>query len=261
MTQLTNVYLVAQGSWTTGAWVGESAQFGLRLCPTVKAASPAMGEAFTPQVTGDVEIDQGTLVGAHGTLSRTWTARIGMLSSPENWNAQWQMERAEAMWTFLDSMKSYVSSSFKWSGVKISAVAATGHVVQNSAVYSFTAPLAGTASTVLPPQLALALSLRANVLGRRGRGRIYLPAVGASQLAADGTVSSTFAATARTNFKALVDSLQTAGPTDLNQPIVSIMSASSPTAIRPVEIRTGNRFDTIQSRRRQVAEAYTSLPL
>lgn len=261
MTQLTNVYLVAQGSWTTGAWVGESAQFGLRLCPTAKAASPAMGETFTPLETGDVTVDQGTQVGTHGTLSRTWTARVGPTGSIENWNATWQVDRAEFLWTFLDAMKSYTSSSFKWSGVKISAVAATGHVVQNSAIYSFTTPLAGTASSVLPPQIALAVSMRANVLGRRGRGRIYLPAVGATALASDGTIAPTYGNSARAAFKSLIDSLQTSGVPDAYQPIVSIMSAGSATAVRPVEIRTGSRFDTIQSRRRQVAETYTTLAL
>lgn len=261
MTQLTNVYAVALGTWTTGPWVGEAAQFGLRLCPVAKVGAPDPGTMFTPQETGDVAQDQGFQTGTHGTLTKTWTARIGPLGSTENWDADWQIGVAEDVWTFLDTLKSYFSSSFRWAGVKMGAVAGTGRIVQNSSVYTFTTPLAGTGSSSLPPQLALAITMRANILGRRGRGRIYLPALTQSTIASDGTVRTDLATNARTAMKALIDGIQDVPVTNLNMPIVSVMSAGSAHPVRPSEVRTGNRMDTIQSRRRQVAEAYTSTNL
>jgi hypothetical protein len=118
----------------------------------------------------------------------------------------------------------------------------------------------GTANG-LPPQVAMALSTRANLVGRRGRGRVYLPALAATMLNADGTINNTPAGTLRTAFKTLIDNLQATPGFSVMIPIVSIMSADSPTVVRPVEVRSGNRLDTIQSRRRQVAEVYTSTAL
>lgn len=261
MTQLTNVYAVALGTWTAGPWVGEAAQFGLRLCPVSKIGAPDAGTMFTPIETGDVAQDQGFQTGAHGTLTKTWTARIGPVGSVENWDADWQIGVAEDLWTFLDTLKAYFASTFRWAGVKMGAVAGTGRIVQNSSVYTFTTPLAGTGSTALPPQLAMAVTMRANILGRKGRGRIYLPALTQSTIASDGTVATAFSGNTRTAMKALIDGLQDVPPTNAYMPIVSVMSADSAHPVRPSEVRTGNRMDTIQSRRRQVAEAYTSLNL
>lgn len=261
MTQLTNVYVVALGTWTTGPWVGEAAQFGLRLCPVSKIGAPDAGTIFTPIETGDVAQDQGFQTGTHGTLTKTWTARIGPTGSVENWGSDWQIGVAEDVWTFLDTMKGSFASSFRWAGVKMGAVASTGRIIQNSSVYTFTTPLAGTSSSTLPPQLAMAVTMRANILGRKGRGRIYLPALSQTAINADGTVNATFATNARTAMKALIDGLQNTPIDDAYMPVVSVMSAGSANPVRPSEVRTGNRMDTIQSRRRQVVEAYTSTNL
>lgn len=43
---------------------------------------------------------------------------------------------------------------------------------------------------MLPPQITCVVSLRTNLLGRRGRGRIYLPPTGESRNTAAGFVSS-----------------------------------------------------------------------
>ena len=44
-------------------------------------------------------------------------------------------------------------------------------------------------------------------------------------------------------------------------PCVAVMSADSSSAVRPSQVRTGNRIDTIKSRREGIAEVYTSLDL
>ena len=256
-----HVYVTAHGSWSTGPWVGEAAQFGLRLCVSPVIGAPDMGSEFTPQVNGDVVRDQGTAAGAHGTLARTFSCRIGPVGSELNWDASYQIDIAEDVWTFLTATASHVSPSFRWTHVKQAAVSAAGDTLEHSSIYTFASPIVGSGTGTLPPQVALAVSLRANLIGRRGRGRLYFPAMTSVSLATDGTVSTTTASSLRASLKTLVDNLQDPTGTPDYIPIVSILSPGQPTAVRPEQIRTGNRFDTIQSRRRQVPESYTSLPL
>lgn len=261
MTALQHVYLTAHGSWHTGPWNGEGAQFGLRLCTAQTASAPTKGTVFTPAANGDAVIDTGTQAGANGTLTKTWTARRGEVGSAENWDAGMQIDLAEDMRTFLNSVKAFQSNAFRWTHVKVSPVSAAGKAIQSSSVYTFTAPLVGGNATTLPPQVAMALSLRADIIGRRGRGRIYLPALYNGVLDASGIIDTTAATNLRNVFKTLVDALQNLPGTPDFIPIVSILSPGQATAVRPSQIRTGNRLDTIQSRRRQVAEAYTTLAL
>ena len=256
-----HVYVTAHGLWNSGPWVGEAAQFGLRLCISPVIGAPDMGTVYTPQVNGDVVRDQGTAAGTHGTLARTFSCRIGPVGSQLNWDAAYQIDVAEDIWTFLNAVSNHVSPSFRWTHVKQAAVSAAGDTLEHSSIYTFTTPLAGTGSGTLPPQLAMAVSLRANLIGRRGRGRLYFPAMHTAAIASDGTIATAAATALRTNLKTLVDNLQDPPDTPDYIPIVSILSPGQSTAVRPEQVRTGNRFDTIQSRRRQVPESYTSLPL
>lgn len=261
MATLQHIYLTAHGSWSSGPWVGEAGQFGLRLPFAPIIGAPDKGAIFTPYGNGDVVIDQGSQAGANGTLTRTWTARIGPTGSEQDANATLQIDLAEDLRTLLGSISAFQSNAWRWTHVKMAPVAANGDTVQSSSVYTFTTPIAGGVATTSPPQLALAMSLRADIIGRRGRGRIYLPGLAQGILATDGTVASSSASTLRTAFKTCIDALQNLPGTPDAIPIVSVMSPGSATAVRPSQIRTGNRFDTIQSRRRQVAETYTTLAL
>lgn len=261
MADMKHVYLTAHGSYPSGSWVGEAAQIGVRLAWVPVLAAPLKGDIWEPQTNGAITADFGSLAGAHGILARTWTARIGSSPSEENCDAAAQVDMAEDMWTFLNTIKTYQSSAFRWTHVKCAAVDPAGHSPVVSSVYTFTTPLAGGTSNSLPPQVAMALSTRANLVGRRGRGRVYIPALATSVIQADGTVAGTAGDGMRAAFKTLIDNLQAQPGFTLNQPILFVGSADSPTVVRPVELRTGNRLDTIQSRRRQVVETYTTTAL
>lgn len=259
MTALQHIYLSAHGEWTTPNWLGEKAQIGLRLAIVAESGAPAKGAVFTLPESGDIVLDSGTTAGTHGTLSRTWTARRGPVGSSENCDAAFQVDLAEDFWTFLDSMKADIKDTFRWTHIKISGVTSAGNIPFPSATYQFTTPLAGTnsAGTNFPPEVAVAVSLRANVVGRAGRGRFYVPGLCTSVSASDGTVSST----ARTNFASrmatLITNLEDAPGTEEYTPLVVIMSAGSLTGIRPAEIRVGSHFDSQRRRQHQVPETYT----
>lgn len=257
MPNMNHVYLTAHGSYPSGAWLGESAQIGVRVAfaPTLEA--PAKGDIWTPTPSGEIQADFGSQAGTHGTLAKTWKARVGELGSLDNMDAGAQIDMVEDVWKFLNVIKAYQYSGFKWTHVKCSAVTPDGKTPIVSSVYTFTAPLTGAVATGLPPQVAMALSTRANLVGRRGRGRVYVPALASNVIMADGTIGGTEGNAMRAAFKTLIDDLQAQPGLSAYVPIVFVGSADSPTVVRPVEVRTGNRLDTIQSRRRQVAEAYT----
>lgn len=253
---LHHVYLSAHGTWSSTSWLGEVAQIGLRLPFASRTAGPAKGAIWTPLANGDVTADTGSTSGTNGQLSRTWTSRIGPIGSLDNFDDAAQVNAAEDVWTFLNAIKAYTYSGFRWTHVKMAPVGIGGDFEAPASTYSFSSPLAGTGTSCAPPQVALACSLRAPVIGKRGRGRIYLPAVTASQIASDGTVATTMNSAVRTAFKTMIDALQAASLLSDYQPIVSVFSAGASDCIRPSEIRIGDRWDTQQRRRAQVPEAY-----
>jgi hypothetical protein len=268
MTELQHIYVTAQGAYGTGAWVGESAQFGIRLAIVPTGSMPAKGAIFPVPLNGEVVTDQGQTAGTHGTLTRTWTARRGPVGSAENCDAGFQIDLAEDTWTFLDALKAYQSNTFRWNSVKIAPVGLAmkdgeqvGRTLGTSAVYTFTTPISGAVATLLPPQCAMAVSTRANILGRRGRGRIYVPALAQSTIDTAGMWSGTPANAIRAAFVAYINALQNLPGLPDYLPMVSIMSPGKDEAVRPTEVRTGSRVDTIRSRREQVPETYTATAL
>lgn len=261
MTALQHIYVTAHGSFTAGPWVGEAAQFGLRLAIDETGAMPEKGAIFDVMLHGDVDVDQGTAAGTHGVLTRTWTARRGPTGSTENADAGFQIDIAEDVWTFLDAIKSYTYGAFKWSHVKLAPVSAAGQTIGTASVYTFTTPLTPLGTGLLPPQLAMAVTMRANILGRRGRGRIYLPAIAQSLVDTNGVITTTGQTAIRAAFVSLINNLQNVPGTPDYVPLVVVTSPGQPTAVRPSQVRTGQRADTIRSRREQVPETYTTTDL
>jgi hypothetical protein len=173
-----------------------------------------------------------------------------------------QADLGDDVWTFLNAIKSYVYTGFRFTHVKIAPVAVGGAYAAPSAIYTFTTPLAGTSSTgTTPPEVALAVSLRAPVIGRRGRGRIYVPALGLTGLAADGTVSSAAQSAFAAAMVTLVGNLDNPPGVEDYGPRTSVMSATSTTAVRPSQVRVGNHFDVQRRRQHQVAESYATSTL
>jgi len=263
MAALAHVYMTAHGEWTAANWLGEKAQIGVR-CPIVEqGAEPALGAIYTPVANGDVDLDSGTTAGTHGTLQRTFTARMGPIGSLDNMDAGQQIDMAEDFWTFLNAIKTNQYNGFKWTHVKIAPILADGTYGAPSATYTFTSPLVGaSAAGTLPPEVALAVSFRAPIIGRRGRGRFYIPALAPSlTLAADGTASTGAITPLLAAAKTLSDNLKNVPGADNYTPMLSVLSAGSVTAVRPAEIRVGNHWDAQRRRQHQVPETYTSQAL
>jgi hypothetical protein len=259
MATLHHIYVTAHGEWNTPAWTGEKGQIGIRLPITEGADEPDKGSVFTPIENGDIVLDSGTTAGVNGTLTRTWAARLGPLASTDNADAGMQADLADDFWTYLNAIKAYHSNYWRWTHVKIAPIVAGGAYGAPSAVYQFTSPITGTgASPTAPPEVAIAVSLRAGIIGRRGRGRFYLPGLSsAATVSGDGTVQSACATALVSATTTLVSNLQDMPGTEDYGPTVAVMSAGSTTAVRPTEVRVGNHFDAQRRRQHQVAESYT----
>lgn len=264
MAALACVYLTAHGKWTFTPWLQERAQIGLRLTIHAAGEDPAKGAIFeVPTSNGDIVQDIGVHAGTNGTLQRAWSARLGPAGSTENADAAWQTDLAEDFRTYLVAIQSYFTTGFRWTHVKIAGQTATGSAPWGSGTYTFTAPVIGTAAfpTPVPPEVALAVSLRAPIAGRRGRGRMYLPAISSGQIANDGTVEAALRTAVNTATKAFIENLEDSPGAEDYGPIVSVMSAGSTHAVRPSEVRVGNHWDAQRRRQDQADEVYSTLAL
>lgn len=260
MPALQHIYVTAHGEFSGGHWVGETAQIGLRLPLGDISLRPDKGVTFTMDLHGDVAPDAGTFAGINGTLSRTWTARLGPVGSTENADDAFQSDLADDVWTFLNSIKAYQFSAWRWTHVKIAPILADGSYGAPAAIYQFTTPLAGTAGQMMPPEVALAVTFRAPIVGRRGRGRFYLPALSATGNVADnyGNTLNACATALVAATKTLVTNLQNPPGVKEYGPTLGVTSAGSSTAVRPAQVRVGNHLDAQRRRQHQVQETYVS---
>lgn len=259
MPALHHVYVTAHGEWTNTTWSGEFAQIGMRLAIENEGELPPKGGFFVPfSGHGDVGSTSGSTSGTHGTLAQAWTARLGAAGSSENADGAWQTDLAEDVWTFLNAAKFYQSDGFRWTHVRIAPLLADGKYGAPASVYTFTAPLVGSRSgSFLPPEVALACSFRANVIGRKGRGRFYFPAISTQYCDANGLADSTMRTALLGYVQTLVTNLENAPGTEVMTPLLMVTSAGSANAVRPSESRIGSHWDVQRRRQAQVKETYT----
>lgn len=150
------------------------------------------------------------------------------------------------------------------SAVTIGNVSAYGYPASGPAEFVGTSgnvAQPGTGSASLPPQIALTATLRTALAGRRNRGRMYWPAMGAD-----------FGISAGQSFRypnggALADDIASyltsigdawPGPTA----IVPVVYSAVADTLTPVsEVSVGDVFDTQRRRRDEMVENYQSAPV
>lgn len=264
MVALQHVYLTAHGEWNTAPWTEERAQIGLRLAITHGLAQPAKGAPFDILTTnGDIDYEASTTAGTNGTLSQTWTARLGPAPSSQDANAAWQVGIAEDMRAFLWANRGQQTSAFQWTHIKIAPIDSLGHYGEpGSSTYDLTAPIVGgSSSDALPPQVAMVISLRAPISGRRGRGRVYIPGLTEAALDADGTIADTTRTPWAASMVTLIDALEDDPGLDVYAPTVMVTSAGRSTGVRPSEVRIGDHWDVQRRRQDQAVEDFLTTAL
>lgn len=261
MAGIGHFYVTAHGEYTTGPWVGEIAQCGLRWTAQTDG-NPDPGPIINMPDLGPAQAvfieDDAT----DWTVTRTFNMDFPGVGPQADWYSV-SDDLASDMLAFLTAVKAQQVAGFSWKTIKVAPIErGTGKYLAPSTIYTLKAPVAGAGSSVAPPELSIAMSLRTNIVGKRGRGRMYLPGLSVSSInAADGRVSSAALTLLSTQLRLLVSGMKNLPGLDQAVPDVIICSAASTTCVIPHEVRVGDHFDVQRRRQHQVPENYTVLPI
>jgi hypothetical protein len=168
-----------------------------------------------------------------------------------------------ATWMSYPSNQS-VGADLRW--LKFNRIGYDGRYTEDTTVrYDYPTPYpAGTNPTVVPPQVALAITLRTEVeRGRAARGRFFSP-LPARTLASDGVLGVSDQdqyVSAATDFLTDLNEGLEDYDTPGERPRVVVMSDAGEGMIRPVRcVSVGRVLDTMRSRRASIPEIYRDGP-
>lgn len=257
------LYVSMHFDYTSGSgWQGETAQMGLRLGMVPTIGAPDMGSIFTLPVASSVS--GGTVQGSDATwnYSCNWTGHWGSNPTEATIDLTQQADIATDCLTFWNAIKAGHYSGMRLVSVKVAPIQPDGSYSYGASEWRLKTPVAGTNAAAFPPETSLAVSIMADVIGRRGRGRLFLPGLASSGATANGKVGGSLITSLNTAVKGLVDNLQNlSGVPQGYFPLVSICSNDDTTAIRPQTVRVGDHYDVQRRRQHQVAETFTYLAL
>lgn len=261
-----HLYCVASGGYVSSATAlaSEIWQTGVRLQVTLDSAPPAIGQI--PENEWSIvpaNIDRSE---TNWNISGNWRLEGGVNDFDPGSFLNDQAGPAFAAWLFTASC---FSASVQLRSLKLYPIGSPdGKVVpappyaQGSPcvlTYKGTLPTGANSGTMFPPQDSVVASLRTPQIGRRGRGRMYLPPcpTSISSTGADiGVVTSAGRTALAGAQKTLLEALHLNDAVK-TRPIV----IGAPYADYAVisQVRIGNVVDTQQRRRRSLAEVYTTV--
>ena len=264
-------YLVA-----TGGYVGTAAnlapeiwQFGLRLL-IAPGGQPSMIGPLTENFTivpDSIDRDE-----TDWTITGNWRAEGGVndFSGDDFLNDQ----AGPALRSFINNSGVAFSNQVQLRQLRLYPIAGPdGHVVPappyaqgTPIILNYKSGPLGTNGGLMPLQTSLVASLRTQQIGRRGRGRIYLPPLTSSQMASTGADAGTVASATRTaigaGVRGLLEGLQLDGTGPNSLWGACIVTGAPYTAYAIInQVRIGNIIDTQKRRRASINELYTSTPV
>lgn len=127
--------------------------------------------------------------------------------------------------------------------------------------YTGTQPVGGTSGAMMPTQNAVVVSTRTQQVGRKGRGRFYLPPIAAGTMgtgADGGVLPSAWRTTAATAAKDLLEALQLNATTGGIEARAIVIGAPFTQYALINSVRVGNVVDGQVRRRNSITETYTS---
>nr|CRY94147.1 hypothetical protein [uncultured prokaryote] len=138
------------------------------------------------------------------------------------------------------------------------------HVLLGAAEAAYTGGWTSNQTPSMPPQSSIVLSLRSDVPGARGRGRLYWPAVGGgidtNTLRISSPTTAAIAGAATTYLRAIQDAIKTAiYPAPIPVTVrLTVVSKTSGTRTDINRVLVGNVIDTQRRRRDRMPEVYAS---
>lgn len=253
-------YVTMHGTYTLGHWVGETGQMGFRFAPLPKQRSESPIQNLPNNISvvpTFVERDETNF-----TVAQTFDVDLpGWIGPGTDW-ATVSDDVANDVLTFLGAIKAHQSDKFWWTHIKIAPIEyGTGAYLAPATVYTLKNLPRGTGTGMLPPEVSIALSTRTAIVGKRGRGRMYLPAPASSTSENDGTVLAAQATAMVNEYRTLIQAIKNLPGIDQYDPEWLICSAASTTAVLPLEARIGHHYDAQRRRQHQVEETYSTLAI
>ena len=182
-----------------------------------------------------------------------WSCRLNITSAgtlPDSTAADAMLpDLVTALSNWVSGEHAALSSSTQLSWVKFNECNALGHYVDpdNSRTTEVSPMVSGYGSALLPPQVAVVVSLRtAHARGKAHAGRMFTPALGASAATGYCTLGTTIAQAATELLNAVNAVVTPAG--------VSIISATGQSN-HVTNVAVGRIFDTMRTRRKSLSEA------
>lgn len=162
-----------------------------------------------------------------------------------------------ALATFFAS-GSMISQYAKLTSVKLNLIGENGRYVnQDTVEYEYPTPIAGTGSSAVPAQIALAVSLVTPLKrGRASRGRFYLP-MPAGPMQTSGQYGASWVADVVLAAHTFLQALNNALP-GWQVGVVSDIGVGTEQPV--INVRVGHVADTIRSRRTNIPELYATYP-
>lgn len=260
-----HLYLVIQGGYDDADLTAETWQFGVRLRMSNTAADPVgtLPTDWQPAAT---------------TVNRTetdWTIQgnwhlvgpsLGQFDVDDYLNDQ----VAPAASTLINT--GFFGTTVRLDRLKVYPIGNDGKAIP-APPYAAGSPVTlewksgvtpnGTATGgILPLQCASVISLRTSQVGRRGRGRFYLPGIPKTQTEDDGLLGSGYTGTGFTNVQTFLDDISFDSAIPTVRVVNPIVTGAPYTDYGLVsEIRMGNVVDTQRRRRRALVETYAIKPI
>lgn len=250
MTDATHAYVVVQGDFPDTP--AESWQFGVRFMLVNSGTAPDNSGtlptfAVTPAAVSRTETDW--------VIESTWNADLGLTEtiSVDDWLND---QLAPAIVDNIAGLK--VSSKVRVLRIKASPITASGHVADlRTSILQWTGsnPVGSVSVPMLPSEVSCVVSWGTPVIGRKGRGRIYLPPSGAALLNDDGQFTSTDTANVLAGAVAMLEEMAITPTGPGNHWALPIVTGSPWTHYGVITaVTVGSILDSQRRRRRQLVE-------
>ena len=252
MTTATHAYVVFRGGYP--ALLEEQWQFGVRFMLVNSGTAP---DSTGTLPTFDVDAVSVGRTETDWTISSEWNAGLGSLESivVDDWLND---QLLPSFVTLLDNCRA--SSHVEGRSIKVSPITSSGHVADlrtATGEYTGTKPPGGSSGNMVPPEVSIVGSWLTERIGRRGRGRIYLPPTTVGFIDTLGQIVGTAQGDIADALVAFLEGCAIT-PTGLgNHWALPIVTGHPWTQYAVVEgARVGSVFDAQRRRRRQLTEIY-----
>lgn len=251
-----------QGGYTLTGLTEESWQVGIR-CYVSNASADDVGPLPT-----DIDVVASTVhrVETNWVIDSNWalSGPVGWSFKPTDWLND-QVLPAVGTW----HSNGRVSAGCNIQRVSVypigpdgRTVAAPPYAAGSPAVAVFTSghlPVGTATGGIAPLQIAPVASWRTTQVGRRGRGRIYVPGVPLTQLSQTGRLASIYVTNRLSDCVTLLQSMSYHRSVPDEAAVVPIVTGAPWTEYGVIrEVRFGDIGDTQRRRRRSLTEAYSS---